>query len=65
MDPPHSYRNCSFTPGGHGQRAVHEQVREQRTAGLDAVGLEIAHARLVQHRVIDEELPGALARRCG
>src|SRR5256885_13623774 len=45
------------------RRRIDEQVREQRAAGLDAVGPEVPHAGLVEHAVVDEELPGALARR--
>src|SRR5579863_2215201 len=47
--------------GGHG--AIDEQVTEQDAALIDLVALEVADPCLVQHRVIDEELPGA--RACG
>src|SRR5579862_8806306 len=47
--------------GRRGHGAVDEQVTEQDGVRVDAVGLEVAHAGLVEHRVIDEELPATRA----
>src|SRR5579863_2103452 len=40
-----------------------EQVRQQSRGGIDAVGREVAHPGGVEHRVFDEEVAAALARR--
>ena len=41
----------------------HEEVRHQRHGLVDPVRLEIAHAAVIQHLVVDAELSGEFARR--
>src|SRR5262249_37322002 len=44
---------------------VEEDVRQQRRAGLDRVGLEVGHAFAREHVLVEVEISGGFARIAG